>query len=202
MKKQIAIVSADSEIVELARDAGFEVLGFFDPKELHDCLKAKRLGDDSDWPKIFGQNQNLRVALAVDIPETRRKLWNHYGAQNIETLISKHAIVSSSSTVGVGVLVQHGCKLMATASVGNGCKINVNATVHHGCSVGHFCTIAPGAQLLGNVTVEDDVYIGAGAIVLPRRKIGRGAVVGAGAVVSHDVRPGVTVVGIPAKERR
>lgn len=202
MKKQIVIVSADSEIVELARDAGFDVLGFFDPKQLDDCLKAKRLGDDSDWHEMFSQNQNLRVALAVDIPETRRKLWSHYGPQNIETLISKHAIVSASAKLGAGILVQHGCKVMATASVGDGCKINVNATIHHGCSVGNFCTIAPGAQLLGNVSVEEEVYIGSGAIILPRRKVGRGAVVGAGAVVSNDVAAGVTVVGIPAKEHR
>jgi serine acetyltransferase len=49
------------------------------------------------------------------------------------------------------------------------------------------------------VTLEDEVYIGAGAIVLQNRRIGRGATVGAGAVVTADVAAGVTVVGIPAR---
>lgn len=43
--------------------------------------------------------------------------------------------------------------------------------------------------------------IGAGAIILPGLSIGEGAMVGAGAVVTHDVGPGMTVVGNPARAR-
>ena len=41
--------------------------------------------------------------------------------------------------------------------------------------------------------------IGTGAIILPRVRVGDGATVGAGAVVTRDVPPGVTVVGNPAR---
>lgn len=47
--------------------------------------------------------------------------------------------------------------------------------------------------------VEDDVWIGFGAIILSGVKIGRGAIVAAGAVVSSDVRPYSIVGGVPAK---
>ncbi|PIR62300.1 MAG: acyltransferase [Candidatus Pacebacteria bacterium CG10_big_fil_rev_8_21_14_0_10_42_12] len=50
------------------------------------------------------------------------------------------------------------------------------------------------------VTIEDYVFIGPRAIILPGVKIGRGAVVAAGAVVTKDVPPGVIVGGVPAKE--
>ena len=43
-------------------------------------------------------------------------------------------------------------------------------------------------------------FIGAGAVVLPGRHIGAGAVVGAGSVVIHDVPEGLTVAGNPARE--
>jgi acetyltransferase-like isoleucine patch superfamily enzyme len=46
--------------------------------------------------------------------------------------------------------------------------------------------------------IGEDVWIGAGAIVLKGVSIGDGAVVGAGAVVTHDVPAGAVVVGVPA----
>ena len=49
------------------------------------------------------------------------------------------------------------------------------------------------------VTIKDGVWIGAGAIILPGVTIGEGAIVGAGALVTKDVSPYTTVVGVPAK---
>ena len=70
--------------------------------------------------------------------------------------------------------------------------------------MGDFVTFAPGVHCNGNVVVEDHAYIGAGAILKPGRPdeplvIGRGAVVGMGAVVTKSVAPGTTVVGNPAR---
>jgi acetyltransferase-like isoleucine patch superfamily enzyme len=50
------------------------------------------------------------------------------------------------------------------------------------------------------VVIEDDVWIGAGAIVLPGVTVGRGAIVGAGAVVTRSVAPFTIVGGAPARE--
>jgi acetyltransferase-like isoleucine patch superfamily enzyme len=52
------------------------------------------------------------------------------------------------------------------------------------------------------IAVEDDVYIGAGAIVTDGVRIGRGAVVGAGAVVTADVPAHTVVGGVPARVLR
>jgi acetyltransferase-like isoleucine patch superfamily enzyme len=49
------------------------------------------------------------------------------------------------------------------------------------------------------IVIDDDVWIGAGAIVLPGVTIGRGSVVAAGAVVAEDVPPYTVVGGVPAK---
>lgn len=51
-----------------------------------------------------------------------------------------------------------------------------------------------------HITIEDDVWIGTNAVILPNVTIGRGAIVGAGAVVSKDVEPYAIVGGIPAKK--
>jgi acetyltransferase-like isoleucine patch superfamily enzyme len=54
----------------------------------------------------------------------------------------------------------------------------------------------------GPVVIEDDVWLGTNAVVLPGVRVGRGAVVGAGAVVTRDVAPFTVVAGVPARPIR
>lgn len=105
-------------------------------------------------------------------------------------------------------------------SIGDHTFLNTN--IRFGCpedpvTIGRNCQIGPGVMFettehnltyIPNVgrsrtnrpiTVEDEVWIGAGAIILAGVTIGRGAVVGAGAVVTKDVPPMMVVVGVPAK---
>jgi len=48
--------------------------------------------------------------------------------------------------------------------------------------------------------VEDDVWIGAKAVILPGVRVGKGAIVGAGAVVTRDVPPYAIFAGVPARQ--
>lgn len=52
------------------------------------------------------------------------------------------------------------------------------------------------------ITIEDNVWLGGGVIVLPGVTIGRDTVVGAGAVVTKSLPPGVVAVGNPARVLR
>ena len=62
----------------------------------------------------------------------------------------------------------------------------------------------PGARVNGNIHVEDHAYIGSGAVIkqgTPEKPlvIGKGSVIGMGAVVTKDVKPNSTVIGNPAR---
>ena len=50
------------------------------------------------------------------------------------------------------------------------------------------------------VVIEDDCDIGMGAIILPGRRVGKGSIIGAGAVITHDVEPYSIVAGVPARK--
>lgn len=101
-------------------------------------------------------------------------------------------------------------------SIGNRSSIGARAWVYglNRIAIGSHCCIGEDVRLLTGshdihspyfdlvtktITVEDNVWIATGAIVLPGVTVGAGAVVAAGAVVTKDVPPWTVVAGNPAK---
>ncbi|MDD3591325.1 MAG: CatB-related O-acetyltransferase [Sulfurovum sp.] len=104
-------------------------------------------------------------------------------------------------------------------SIGKHCHINENVFIQ-GATIGNFVMIAPNVAILNgthkfdrvdvpmimqgeekelNPIIEDDVWIGRNAAVMPNIRIGRGSIIGAGAVVTKDVEPFSIMGGVPAK---
>ncbi|MBJ7446906.1 MAG: NeuD/PglB/VioB family sugar acetyltransferase [Brevundimonas sp.] len=107
-------------------------------------------------------------------------------------------------TVGEGSVFCDFTVVTASATIGRHFHCNIYSYVAHDCVIGDFVTFAPQVACNGNVHIEDDVYVGTGAILrqgTPGKplRIGKGAVIGMGAVVTRDVPPGVTVIGNPAR---
>lgn len=197
----IAIVSLEWDMIDLIESiGGYTIRGFFDPRPDGATPEFPHLGPDSAFTDVKGRYPGLAVALTLDNPEARARLFDFYG-DAVVGLRSADAYVSPRAVLGHGCLVQRGVTVMPNARVGRACKLNVNATINHDVTLGDFCTLAPGAQLLGQVRVGTGVYIGAGAIVRQRCTIGEGAFIGAGAVVVRDVPAQATVVGVPASRR-
>ena len=196
----VVVVSADKEIIELAKECGdFNVIGILDPQLDAQALGLPILGADNAWPKLVLKYADLKAILALDSPKMKEKLAAYYGIDSLANLISSDAYISPSAKLDKGCLVQRGTKIMSDARIGVACKVNVNVTVHHDTAIGDFCTLAPGSQLLGAIKVEDRVFIGAGAIILPKVHIGKDSVIGAGAVVVEDIPAYSTVCGVPAR---
>ncbi len=196
----LAFISADKELIELAREiGGFDLLGVFETNPQEDRLGLPFLGNDDDIPALRKEHRGAQFVIGMDRGGIKAALVKELGPKALATLISRDAYISPSARVADGSWIQRGVKIMSCARIGTACKVNVNALVHHNCVVGDCCALAPGAMLLGSVTVGDRVFIGAGAIILPKLTIGSDAVIGAGAVVTKSVPPGATVAGVPAR---
>lgn len=102
-------------------------------------------------------------------------------------------------------------------AIGQNSRINRDCTldIRCGLTIGDNVSISPEVMILtlshdyndprfsdldaGPVTIEDYVWIGSRAMILPGVTLGRGAIVAAGSVVTKDVPPMTVVAGIPAK---
>ncbi len=200
MTQPLALAPIEWDVVDLVESIGaFEIAGFFDLKQVKDPGPFPILGTDADWPRVKAARPDLRVAVLIDPPPLRERLFAHYGPETVTTLISPFAHVSPWSSVGTGSMIQREVLVMPRVSIGRGCNVNIRAVLHHEVQVSDFCTVGPGAFLLGAVVLEKYAYIGAGAVIRQNVRVGEGAKVGAGAVVVADVAPGETVVGVPAR---
>jgi acetyltransferase-like isoleucine patch superfamily enzyme len=101
-------------------------------------------------------------------------------------------------------------------SIGKNTWISRNCTidVRGGLTIGDNVAVSPDVMILTaskkpndpgfglghkRVTIDDHVWIGTRAMILPGVALGRGAVVAAGSVVTHDVAPMAIVAGVPAR---
>lgn len=126
--------------------------------------------------------------------------------------------------VGEGVIVKQPfrCDYGSRISIGDGTFVNLDCVLLDTApiTIGRSCQLAPRVQLLtathpidpeprragwesaAPIVVADNVWLGAGAIVCPGVEIGADTVVGAGAVVVHDLPAGVVAGGVPARVLR
>ena len=109
------------------------------------------------------------------------------GAKTLRVRLHQWRGVKIGQNVWIGyeVLLETSCPHLIT--IGDNVIVSVRATM-----IAHF----RGPQ---GIRIEDDSFIGPGAIILPNVTIGRGAVVTAGSVVSSSVAPMTVVQGNPAR---
>ncbi|AUS07817.1 2,3,4,5-tetrahydropyridine-2,6-dicarboxylate N-acetyltransferase [Laceyella sacchari] len=127
--------------------------------------------------------------------------------KNIPARIEPGAIIRDQVEIGPNAVIMMGAVINIGSVIGEGTMIDMNAIIGGRGTIGKNCHIGAGAVIAGvieppsatPVIVEDDVVIGANAVVLEGVRIGKGSVVAAGAVVTKDVPPNVVVAGTPAR---
>lgn len=145
------------------------------------------------------------------------------------TKIGNNVTIYAGSEIADHVFIADQASIRENSAIGSRTVIGRGAIVELNTSIGKRCTVQTLAYITGDTVLEDDVFIGPcvsmsndkymgkkpyelkgahikkgakignNATLLPNITIGENAIVGAGSVVTKDVPPNVTVVGVPAK---
>lgn len=165
---------------------------------------------------VFGEWSDIKPVIekyAEDIEEIvvendrRNSAIPMLDVKDINARIEPGAIIREHVTIGEHAVIMMGAVINIGAVIGDGSMIDMNAVLGGRATVGRNCHIGAGSVLAGvveppcanPVVIEDDVLIGANAVVLEGVRVGKGAVVAAGAIVIEDVPENAVVAGIPAK---
>lgn len=108
-------------------------------------------------------------------------------------------------SIGKSVYINYDCTVSAYSgkiTIGDDVMIGFNSnilTTNHGYKNLKVSMMKQKDQKNANIVIGDDVWIAANVTILPNVRIGKGAIIGAGSVVTKDVKPYSIVGGVPAK---
>ena len=164
------------------------------------------IGDYNEISNFLNENKSFITDSFIEF-DRKNSAIPMYNYLHEHARIEPGAIIRDMVSIGKNAVIMMGAVVNIGAVIGENSMIDMNSVIGARGIIGNNVHLGAGAIVAGvleppsasPVIIEDDVLIGANAVILEGVKIGKGAVVGAGSVVVNDVAPGSVVAGSPAK---
>ena len=137
---------------------------------------------------------------AIGVPEVKRRycsLMSNKGAR-FATLIHPTASVGHAVQIGEGCIIGPFTQLSCDIRLGRHVSFGTHSNTAHDTTIGDYSQVCGSCEINGRAVVEEGVFLGSHATILPDATVGAWAFVGAGSVVLRRVAPGARVFGNPA----
>jgi acetyltransferase-like isoleucine patch superfamily enzyme len=178
------------------------VVGLDTATILGPCVLGHPTAPGSEDPLVLGEGTVIRAyAVLYQGAVLGKRVHVGHGA-----LIRERNVIGNDASVGSGAHLEPGNQIGARSRIHSGCFLSsttLGTDVFCGPHVVFTDDPHPPCpryeDCVGGARVGNGVSLGARAVILPGIEIGERSLVGAGAVVVHDVDPGDTVVGSPAR---
>lgn len=208
MENPIIIIGANAlgkAVLDIFNQNGVVVYCFLDDHEvLHNTeiadVSILGFSDDEAFLSLIGKKCEYFIA-SDDNSEKEvlaQSIIKNYKQKAVNAIHSK-AIISETSAIGHGNLIDAAAVIKSFATIGDSCNINSGAIVGVNAQIGNFVQIGYNSIISENVIIEDNVFIGAGVTIVAGVKIGKNSRIGAGSVVVTAIPKNQTVFGNPAK---
>jgi len=192
-------------ILENFRANGREVDCFVDPQgkfrgDSWAGLPVVKLDGEEELPELrrLGLEE---FAIVSGAPASRRRLLLACAAAGLRpvTLVHPTAVVMADARLG------EGCVIGARALVGpatvleENCLVGMGSIVDHTCALAAHVIVGAGVRVGHEGRIEEGAFLGDGVTTLPGRRIGAGAVIVSGSVITQDVPADSVAAGVPAR---
>lgn len=194
------------EVADICLEIGFKNILFIDTKEGKDPITGIEIVSESNVNEYY---EKYSFVIGVGDGTIRKKIYRKFNNLKFINIIHPSATFGRMQLNELqrhkGNIVGAGVRFSNNIKMGDFGLFNSNATIAHDCIIEDFVTISPGANIAGNVHLHEEAFIGIGATVIQGKSVheklhvGPNSIVGAGAVVIHNIAPNAIVKGIPAK---
>lgn len=192
------------EIASMVRDIdGFEHIGYIDDNKVPGSfINGVEVLGGIDFINDNTAN-SYNFVLGIGSPLVKRELINDLERFNLNfpNIIHPNASIQSPDYVklGKGNVICNGSILTTNISIGDFNLINLSCTIGHDTVIENYCSIMPLVGISGGAFLQNETYVGTGAKLIKSTIVGKGSVIGAGAVINTDIEPNSTYVGVPGK---
>ena len=140
------------------------------------------------------------VVIAIANYNVKKKIVNKINNKfKFATIIDPRVWIHDYITIGEGTIIYEGVILTANIEVGNHVIVSPKCGIGHDSIIKDYVSLLWNVNVSGNDVIEEGVIMGSGSTIIQGKKIGKGSIIGAGAVVVDDIDGFTTAVGVPAK---
>lgn len=144
---------------------------------------------------------NIEIVITNGDPEARKIMFDKVidGGYELGNYIDPRTFVDGSVKIGKGtIVIGKGNDILFDAEIGMNNLIH-NCHIAHHAKIGNHCYLSNGCSITGYCEIEDQVFMGAGVLMVDGKKIGKESVIAIGATIFKDVPANKLAIGNPAK---
>ena len=194
MNRNIVIYGASGHgkvIADIAKLRGYENIIFYDDDKNKTVLDSYQVVHD------LADYKDYDMFIAIGSNSTREMISNKYH-DRLVTLIHPSAVIAKDTSIGKGVAIMAQAVVNSGTVVHDGVIINTYASIDHDNQIDEYSHISVAAHTAGTVHIGKRVFAGIGSLLTNNISVCDDVTIGAGAVVIKDIAEAGTYVGIPA----
>ncbi|MGL5575942.1 MAG: NeuD/PglB/VioB family sugar acetyltransferase [Sarcina sp.] len=207
--KDIIIIGAGGVGKEVAwlieqinqRKLTYKIIGFVDDdaKKLNTNIIGYKVIGNLDYLKKINYQGDLVVAIANY--EVKKSIINKLKEQKVQFPIIMHPNIKlhKSVEVGEGSILYEGSIISPNVKIGKYVIISPKCGVGHDSIIEDYVSLLWNVSISGNDFIEEGVLFSSGSTIIQGKRVKKGSIIGAGAIVIKEIKETGTYIGIPAK---